>query len=174
MNKAKDKCKPGDDPVLDVTRLAQFCFYLEPVNQDTAISFEGAENMTEQSHREEVKVQNILKKYHETGILTHVSNYGGNYMDLPSGMDLQTALNITIEANEAFDSLPSDIRNRFANNPGAFLDFVQNPDNFDEMKEMGLVNRETLSKREPFDPTPTPSGDQKTPETPPQAQSQDE
>jgi len=38
-----------------------------------------------------------------------------------------------------FEELPSTIRAQFENNPEKFLEFVQNPDNLDKMRELGLA-----------------------------------
>ena len=36
-------------------------------------------------------------------------------------------------------TIPSDIRKQFDNNPGKFYEFVNNPDNKDELKKMGFI-----------------------------------
>jgi len=38
-----------------------------------------------------------------------------------------------------FNDLPSSIRSRFGNDPAAFLDFVQDENNADEMVKLGLT-----------------------------------
>jgi bifunctional DNA-binding transcriptional regulator/antitoxin component of YhaV-PrlF toxin-antitoxin module len=37
--------------------------------------------------------------------------------------------------------LPAEIREMFGNNPGEFLEQVQNPENRDRMMELGLIER---------------------------------
>lgn len=96
---------------------------------------------TKQSFKDECDINTILKKYRKSGLLEHVSQYQGKYADLSEPTDYQTALNIVIQATAAFDSLPSNIRKRFANNPGAFLEFADNPDNQEEMIKLGLATR---------------------------------
>ncbi len=60
-------------------------------------------------------------------------------------------------AQDMFDHLPSSIRNRFANDPALFLDFVQDADNRVEAIELGIFPaepkgiQETKTKAEPKD-----------------------
>lgn len=96
---------------------------------------------TQQNFKAECDINNILKKYRKTGLLEHVNQYAGKYEDLSNPTDYQTALNIVIDAQASFDSLPSDIRRKFDNNPGKFLEFANNPDNITAMEDLGLIKR---------------------------------
>lgn len=60
----------------------------------------------------------------------------GDFSEIPN---LQDAQNKLIEAQEMFMQLPAKIRRRFDNDPTAFIDFVQNPDNKSEMEELGIL-----------------------------------
>jgi phage internal scaffolding protein len=42
-------------------------------------------------------------------------------------------------AEESFYRLPSKVRMKFDNDPLDFIDFASNPDNLDEMRELGLA-----------------------------------
>ena len=44
-----------------------------------------------------------------------------------------------IEAEKAFDALPSKVRSRFKNQPVEFLEFCSDEANRDEMAELGLI-----------------------------------
>lgn len=94
---------------------------------------------TKQSFKDECDINNILKKFQKTGLLTHVAQYQGQYQDLPSDLDFQASINQVLAAQAAFSSLPSSIRARFENDPARFLEFVGNPANEKEMVEMGLA-----------------------------------
>lgn len=101
---------------------------------------EGAEDMCEQHHKQACDVNNILKQYDKTGLLTHVNNTQAHYGDFTEINEYQTSLNMVIEAQNSFMELPSAIRKRFGNDPGLFIEFVTNPENASEMVEMGLSN----------------------------------
>jgi phage internal scaffolding protein len=110
-------------------------------------------SMTKQSFAKECDMNHIIRKYQKTGMLDHVARYQGDYSDITNQpTDFHTALNIVNDSQEAFDSLPSSIRNKFSNDPGSFFDFVSNPDNLAEMAEMGLVENYTP----PQEPAPEP------------------
>lgn len=93
---------------------------------------------TKQSFKDDCDVNKIIPKYERTGILTHLNKIEGRYGDV-TGLDFQTAQDIVNEATNLFASLPSNVRNRFQNNPAMFLDFMDNPDNTDEMVKLGLA-----------------------------------
>ena len=117
-----------------------------------AIDFTNDVSMTKQSFKEECDINNILAKYKKTGLLDHVNNYQGDYTDVTSMGDYHQSQNMVIQANETFMSLPAEIRTQFANDPGQFLDFVENPDNKLAMEEMGLLKPSQKSKAAEPDP----------------------
>ncbi|NTW98997.1 MAG: scaffolding protein [Geobacteraceae bacterium] len=89
--------------------------------------------------KESCDINRIMNKYQKTGLIDHVSRYQGRYGDFASVPDYQTAMHVVIAANEAFDSLPSNLRDRFNNDPEKFFAFVHDKENLDEMKKMGLI-----------------------------------
>jgi len=97
-------------------------------------------SMTHQSHQRECDINNIMAKWQKTGVIEHQSQYQGQYGDfteMPG--DFQEAQNQVLMAQEMFMTLPSSVRNRFHNDPGAFLDFANNPENGAEMVKLGLA-----------------------------------
>lgn len=95
---------------------------------------------TKQSFREESEINNILAKYVKTGVIDHVAKHGGNY-DFASSVTFHEAMSVVVKAEQMFADLPADVRKRFVGEPGEFLDFVQNPENHEEMIALGLANR---------------------------------
>jgi phage internal scaffolding protein len=100
----------------------------------------GKESMTQQNFKKECDINNIMRKYQKTGLVDHVAKYQGDYSDVSNVPTYHEALGIIQSAHTAFDSLPSNIRKKFENDPGKFLAFVDDPANVDEMREMGLLN----------------------------------
>lgn len=111
-------------------------------------------SMTKQSFVPQCDINNILKQFKATGMLTHVMDQTkqGRYLDLPDDLDFQTSLNTVMQAETAFASLPSKLRNRFENDPVQFLEFMADPANQDEVYELGLATRPLP----PENPAPTP------------------
>lgn len=110
---------------------------------------------TKQEFVLECDINNILKMYKKTGIIQHVQTRAaqGQYLDLPSEVDFQASLNAVIQAEEAFASLPSKLRSRFGNDPAEFLAFCENPNNLDELRELGLAKE---APPPPLSPNPPP------------------
>ena len=97
------------------------------------------ETRTEQHHKDATTITNILKQYDKTGLITHVNQAKAEYGDFTQVNEYQESLNMVIRAQNAFDELPSDIRKKFNNDPGEFLEFATNPDNQEEMVTLGLA-----------------------------------
>lgn len=97
--------------------------------------------LTQQHFKDECDVNNILRKYEATGLVTHVANGTPSYGDFSSVLEFQQAQNILIEAQDAFDALPASLRKRFDNDPAVMLEFIENPDNREEAEKLGLLNK---------------------------------
>ncbi len=120
------------------------------------------ESMAKQSFKAECDINTILKKYDKNGIITHLNKYNGQYGDVTEAVDYQTALNTVMAAEEAFMSLPAEIRTRFKNDPHEFLQFANEPTNGEEMVKMGLAH-----ERRPAPEPDEPDADTPAAEVPP-------
>jgi len=112
--------------------------------------------LTEQSHKNDVDINYIVKKHgidmiQQTALLKSAEY---QFDDVP-GNDFQEAMLLVTKAQQTFDDLPSDIRKKFDNEPAKFLDFVQDPKNTDQMVEMGLAQR--IPTPQPVQVTITPA-----------------
>lgn len=96
-------------------------------------------SLTEQHHKTECDIRTIIKRYDKTGLINHVNSAKAEYGDFTMVNEYQDALNTVINAQNAFDELPSDVRKKFNNDPGAFFEYATNPDNLDGMVELGLA-----------------------------------
>ena len=96
-------------------------------------------SLTEQSHKAECDVNTIMKRYERDGLLTHVNAFQGDYGDFTGVQDYHTSMNQILLADEMFLSLPAKVREEFDNDPGKFLEFAENPDNEEKMRDMGLI-----------------------------------
>ena len=92
---------------------------------------------TKQSMQAECDINNIMKKFQKTGAVAHVNQHGANY-GYATSADFLDAMTTVTKGQEMFDALPSSIRNRFANSPANFLNFVQDPENKEEGQKLGL------------------------------------
>lgn len=110
----------------------------EILGELTAVDFTDAEDLTVQSFKEETDINTILRRFGVTG---HLPLARGTplYGDFSNAVDYQTALNMTHEAQRAFDALPSRIRKRFNNNPAELIAFLQDDNNREESDRLGLT-----------------------------------
>lgn len=143
-------------PVIALKRPTFRSAYSEPKR----VSITTADARTEQSHKDECDINQILAKYIKGEFLEHQMTQQSNYGDFTS-FDFHEAQNIIAKANSMFEELPSNIRNKFQNDPAQFLDFTADENNHAEMVELGLANpTETPVNTEPV---ATPSNNEVTP-----------
>lgn len=114
------------------------------MSDQTSISFldeEGKfkEGRTEQCHKKECDINNIIKKYDKHGLITHVNQAIAHYGDYTEINEFSVSMNTVKKAQELFDALPATVREKFGNDPGKYVEFVTNPENHEEMVKMGLA-----------------------------------
>lgn len=110
---------------------------------------------TKQSFKDECDINVLMKKYQATGVLppgVGVARYA-DFSDVGDYLEAQITL---LRAQDQFDSLPARVRDRFKNDPVAFLTFVANPANLGEARELGLLAEES-GKAEPAAPAIPPA-----------------
>lgn len=96
------------------------------------------DGMTEQHHKEACDIKNIMRKVEKEGILNHVAQYKGEYLNMATATDFREAMTVLADTNSMWETVPSRIRNEFANDPARYLEFMQNPDNYQAIKDLGL------------------------------------
>lgn len=100
----------------------------------------------QQSFKEEVDINTIVKRFNLTGQLPTDLRMP-TYADYEEAVDFKTAMDIIANANSTFMQLPAHIRSQFDNDPQAFLEFCSDPDNMDEAAQLGLVNDAYLERK---------------------------
>lgn len=101
-----------------------------------------------QSYKDQVDINNVMAQMARTGATEWLNHRQGTFEDV-TGIDFQTCMDTLLRAQGAFDDLPSNIRNRFQNNPALFLDYVHDPANREEMYSLGLAVRPEVSVAPP-------------------------
>ena len=96
------------------------------------------ESMTQQQFKAECDVNNILAKYKRTGMLSHIQKHQGNFGDCSSIEDYQTSLGKLMQAQQSFESLPSELRAKFENDPAQLISFLSDEKNNAEAVKLGL------------------------------------
>lgn len=119
-------------------------FFRTPYNYDTnKASDESAlkcadKTRTQQHFADDADINVIVKRFGLTGQLPQGVRMP-QYADFEEAIDFQTAMNAIRAAQESFDAMPANVRARFHNDPGEFVDFVANEENRAEAEKLGLV-----------------------------------
>lgn len=130
------------------------------------ISFTGP-GRTKQSFRDECDVNILMRRYASTGVLPLSRDpTQAQYLDV-TGADYFDAQLLIAGARSQFFSLPARIRDRFDNDPGEFLTFMEDKRNHEEARELGLLppleEEATPPATPPASAAPAPSSQGATP-----------
>lgn len=110
---------------------------------------------TQQSQAKEADINTIVKRFAVTGMLPQRSDTPLD-IDFDDVFDFQSAQNAVRRAQEMFQALPAEVRKRFNDNPGEFLDFAEDEGNHAELVKMGLAKpkEDAIIDPKPADPPP--------------------
>jgi len=110
------------------------------------------DGMTRQEFAEECDINVLMATYERNGVLNHFNRLPPQYLDVTEVPDLQNALAIYNQAEQAFMTLPAKVRKEFDNDPVKFVEFAQDRENLPAMQEWGLAPPTKLA-----DAIPTPT-----------------
>ena len=124
-----------------------FNYDSDKVSFETGIAMDPEEGVAQQSFKEECDINNIVAKFLKTGELPENVRMpqSGDFTGIT---DFQTAMNMVIEAQDAFMAFPADVRARFANDPQRMMDFLADESNRDEAIKLGLVEKPAEKTRD--------------------------
>ena len=106
---------------------------------------------TQIQFQEQCNVNNIIAKYKKTGSVTHVRNaQEGVYADLSELPSLQEAYSVINQAQNAFQEVPAQVRQRFGHDPQAFIDFLSDQKNDEEAIKLGLKTKKPEPQPDPI------------------------
>lgn len=96
------------------------------------------ESLAQQSFKEECDINTIVRRFGITGELP-VGVRMPTYDDFTGVNDYHSALNAIVAACESFETLPAEVRERFGNDPGKFVDFCSDSENRAEAVKLGMI-----------------------------------
>lgn len=120
-------------------------FLRTPYNYDTneasdasGLACDPDEGRTVQEFKDECDINVIMERFGRTGEVP------GDFRAPVSGdftgiSDFHTAMNMVRQAQESFDSLPAQLRQRFNHDPQSLMQFLEDGSNLDEARKLGLV-----------------------------------
>lgn len=118
------------------------------------------ESKTRQEFLNESLTSTIIERFTRTGVLVppgmaRREPMFGDFTEIPDGV--QDAANLMIRVRDDFARLPSNIRERFSNNPLMMYAFLSDERNRDEAISIGLVAKPKAVAAETSAPTDKPT-----------------
>ena len=107
----------------------------------------SSDGVTKSEFAEECDLNVLMERYRKSGTVPVPLN-SAIYLDTDNLPDLQQAMHLMIEAEWSFNSLPSEVRKEFDNDPVKFVEYATKGENLEKLREWGLA--------EPVEPTPEP------------------
>lgn len=124
---------------------------------------------TKQEFKEECDINHMIAKFQKTGVAPPVNRGAGGFGDFSDVPDFHTAMTRVREAETAFMRFPSDIRERFRNDPAEMIEFLDNDENELEAIELGLIpGKPQPPGEDPAQPGPGPTNPEEPPTDPPE------
>lgn len=106
------------------------------------VDFKGTVSRTKQEFKGEADINNIMRRYAQTGVLVDPLTANGGvprFGDFSSGEDFRSVVDRINLAEQYFMQLSAADRARFDNDPAKMLDFVNDPANQEEAIKMKLL-----------------------------------
>lgn len=104
----------------------------------------GGPSLTDQCYIGETDINTILKRYAQGD--SSVVRPSSIFADVSALGDFSGLLELVRKAQNDFESLPSDLRARFGNDPAALVAFLEDSTNDDEAIRLGLKVVHTTPK----------------------------
>lgn len=93
---------------------------------------------TLQAPRDGCDAKAIVRRYASTGIVEHLVKMEPRYGDFTNVRDYLESATRVLDAQAGFDALPAEMRDRCDNDPAQFIEFVNDPENMEELHALGL------------------------------------
>lgn len=129
---------------------------VKPGSYARVISVNNDPHLTRQADHDKACIHKILEVYKRSGHLP-ISEAQPLEGDVLAADDYLSAMNLVASVNGQFSMLPSEMRERFGNNPQNLLRFAANEKNHAELVEMGLARAIEAPQAPPVPPVVAPT-----------------
>ncbi len=106
--------------------------------RETGIHF-PTKSLTQQHFKDECDINRIVRRYDDSQVWDHVQNIPPQY-GFASSQSFSEAMQTVTLATEEFSKFPAKIRAHFSNDPGAYLDALQNPTQRQGLIDLGIFS----------------------------------
>lgn len=121
------------------------------VSEETGLSCPDP-SLAVQDAAEEADINTIVRRFGLTGELPKDVR-APVYADFEEVLDFHSAMIAVRQAEESFMRMPADVRARFNNDAGVFVDFCSDDKNLAELQKLGLTRPDLVIES----PAPSPS-----------------
>lgn len=114
---------------------------------------------TIQSQADQADIKKILKKYRQVGIVDHLNDVKGRFMDVSEFTDLGDALRQVKVVEAEFMKLPSKVREVFNHDVAEYLDTAHDPEKRQALIDAGVLEAPAAppaADEAPVEPVPAP------------------
>lgn len=108
--------------------------------------------LTDQSDAAAADINNIMKKYQQTGVLPQVKAGLARYVDNTQLVSLEVAHDMVQNAKALFMELPSQVRKLMDNDPTKLVDFINDKENEDICYKYGILEKVESKQEVSADP----------------------
>lgn len=108
-----------------------------------SIDYSSTPSRTKSEFKDECDINNVVARALRTGTLPVVDREA-LYADFTQVSDYATASNVLAQATQAFEQLPSSIKEQFENDVTKLLNFVDDPANEAEAIKLGLLPEQII------------------------------
>lgn len=100
-------------------------------------------SLTRQSEAQAADINYIMDKYQQTGYLPPM-NKAVFFADVSKVGNFDDAMAVVHGIEDTFMELPADVRKEFDNDPAKFIDFTNDRNNMEKMKDLGLLKADEV------------------------------
>lgn len=104
-------------------------------------------SMTDQSDKNYLDINNIMKNYAKTGLLPQFKEKVAQYLDMTQIPSYIEAHEQITHAKNLFEQLPSEVRKLMENKPENLEKVLSNPDYKQIMQKYGLIKKDEPKKQ---------------------------
>lgn len=120
---------------------------------DRPFAFHTGPGLTKQSFKDEVNINNIMARWAAGSYVPEPRRSQPSYGDFSNATDYKEALDRINQARTEFMALPPALRGKFSNDPAELLAWLDNPENLDEAREVGLLGEDEYNALKPAEST---------------------
>lgn len=118
----------------------------------------GGRHLTKQAEKDQTDIRKMLRRHAAQGTPLPPPGQEPRYGDFTEAQDYHTSLNRLIACQAEFELLPAAVRQACNNDPGTFLQMCSDPENREQLLELGLVEeRQPPMVRVMSEPVPEPA-----------------